>query len=460
MEQTWRAMGLNDLDLLLDVRGGPGVGRALRDALRGAVREGRLAPGTLLPGTRSLAAELGVSRGTVVEAFEQLIAEGWLVGQPGSGTRVAQATATADVEPGREPSMIDLRPGRPDLGSFPRTVWAAGVRRVLSAVEATALDVPDPAGLAELRRALAGYLARTRGVRTEPELIMITAGFTHGLAILARTFARLGIGLIATENPCLARHRRLLAAGGLRLAALTVDDHGADPAGLVGGTGAALLTPSHQHPYGVALAPDRRAAFVDWARSARTYLIEDDYDGEFRYDRAPSAALQAAEPERVIYAGTASKALAPALRIGWLVLPPALAEAARETAEDLGAAVPAIDQLTLADLIERGDYDRRVRRARRTYQRRRAELAGAVDAPLRGLDAGLHALLPLPDLATERATVDRAAEAGMLLYGLNAPAHWLAPDRPAAGVLIGYATPPDHAWRRALERLGPVLRTR
>ncbi|GAB3755198.1 MocR-like pyridoxine biosynthesis transcription factor PdxR [Microlunatus parietis] len=454
-------MGLNDLDLLLDVRRGPGVGRSLRDALRGAVRDGRLAPGTLLPGTRSLAVELGVSRGTVVEAFEQLIAEGWLVGHPGSGTRVAQAPATTAPAggTGSEPSMIDLRPGRPDLGSFPRTVWAAAVRRVLAAIQATALDVPDPAGLAEIRRTLAGYLARTRGVRAGAGSIMITAGFTHGLAILARAFRRLGIEEIATESPCLARHRRLLAAGGLRLAALTVDDDGADPDDLAAGTRAALLTPAHQHPYGVALAADRRAAFLDWARSARAYLIEDDYDGEFRYDRTPVAALQAAAPERVIYAGTASKALAPALRIGWLVLPPALIEAARETADELGATVPAIDQLALADLIERGDYDRQVRRARRSYQRRRGELAAALDTPPLGLDAGLHALVPLPDPASEHTLVDRAASAGLQVYGLNAPVHWHAPGSTAAGVLIGYATPPDHAWRRALERLGPLLRT-
>ena len=455
-------MPRTDLDLHLDVRRGPGVGRSLEQALRDAIRDGRLQPGTRLPGTRSLAAELGVSRGTVVEAFEQLIAEGWLSSARGSGTSVAGAPAVdEDRDPSTAKTLIDLRPGRPDLGSFPRSAWAASIRRALANATPEAFDLPDPAGLDVLRRVLASYVARTRGVRATADTVLITAGFTHGLAVLARAFRHQGIGEAATESPCLSMHRQLLASAGLDLVAMPVDEQGADPSGLTDRTGAALLTPSHQHPFGVALAESRRTAFLDWARTRQAYVVEDDYDGEFRYDRKPVGALQGADSSRVIYAGSVSKALAPAMRIGWLVVPPALRQATLDSLVAGGASVSAIDQLALADFIERGDYDRQVRRARRTYQRRRTELVQRLATPLLGIDAGLHALLPLESVDEERALVKRAANAGLRLHGLNWRMHWRAPDsQDAAALLIGYATPPAHAWRRALELLGPLITKR
>ncbi|MBM7783789.1 MocR-like pyridoxine biosynthesis transcription factor PdxR [Tenggerimyces flavus] len=449
-------MPRTDLDLHLDVRRGPRVGRALEQALRDAIRDGRLQPGTRLPGTRSLAAELGVARGTVVEAFAQLIAEGWLVGLPGSGTKVASSTAPALVERAA-PALIDLRPGRPDLSSFPRSAWSASVRRVLATATPESLDVPDPAGLPELRHVIASYLARTRGVRATADTVLVTAGFAHGLAVLAHTFRRLGLDKAATESPCLSMHRQLLASAGLDLVSMHVDEQGADPAGLADGTRVALLTPSHQHPLGAALSPSRRTAFLDWAKAQQGYVVEDDYDGEFRYDGQLLGAFQAADPDRVIYAGSASKALAPGMRMGWLVLPPRLRQLALDVASDLGASVSAIDQLALADFVERGDYDRQVRRARRAYQRRRTELAERIEAPLIGIDAGLQAVVELESAEAERALVKVAAKAGLRMHGLNSATHWIAPNTHAAALLIGYATPPAHSWRQALDLLSDLI---
>jgi len=254
------------LDLHLDVGEGRGRGRALETALRDAVRSGRLGPGTRLPGTRSLAADLGLSRGTVVQAFGQLVAEGWLVGVAGSGTVVGAVPAgSVPPEPDARPAAvgtrpgIDLRPGRPDLSAFPRTPWARAVRRALAGSTAS-LDYADPAGLPVLRAAVAEHVARTRGVRASPDAVVVTAGFTQALALLARVAHRLGIRLAGVEDPGFARHRDVLGAAGLTPVPLPVDDAGADPDALPDGPALALLTPAHQHPCGVVLAPARRAA--------------------------------------------------------------------------------------------------------------------------------------------------------------------------------------------------------
>ncbi|HLU56315.1 MAG TPA: PLP-dependent aminotransferase family protein [Pseudonocardia sp.] len=459
------------LDLHLELGEGRGRGRALEAALREAVRSGRLAPGTRLPGTRSLAADLGLSRGTVVQAFSQLVAEGWLVGVAGSGTVVADVPAVAaPAEPARRPAPagpaagIDLRPGRPDIAAFPRTPWASAVRRALAGSVAP-LDYTDPAGLPALRAALAAHVARTRGVRADPDAVVVTAGFTQGLALLARVAHRLGMRRSAVEDPSFPEHRAVLAAGGLPAVPLPVDDGGADPAALPDGQALALLTPAHQHPCGVVLAPARRAAVVEWARRCDGIVVEDDYDGEFRYDRQPVGALQPLDPDRVVFAGSASKTLAPGVRVGWLVVPRALrAELAAEM-EAFGAWVPAVDQLALADLIARGDYDRHVRRMRLAYRARRQELVArlaAVGAPApAGVAAGLHTLVPMGSAEHERRTVAAAERAGVLLYGLHASGFWheATPDRPGA-LVIGYATPPAHGWRRALDALGELLRVR
>jgi len=460
------------LDLHLALGGGGSrQGRSLEAALRDAVRSGRLPVGARLPGTRSLAADLGLSRGTVVHAYAQLVAEGWLVGTQGSGTRVAETLQPPADETGRgqrperpRPPALDLRPGRPDLSSFPRGLWAAAVRRAFTSVPYDDLGQPDPGGLPGLRAAVADYVARTRGVRADPGAVVITAGFGGGLALLARALHGQGVRAVATENPGLARHRELLHAAGLETRSLPVTPSGADPGALAeagaltGPVGAALLTPAHQHPRGVVLAPGHRAAFVAWARRNDAYLVEDDYDGEFRYDREAVGALQALAPDRVVYAGTVSKALVPGLRLGWLVLPAALRRPLLRAAEESGTAVGVTEQLAVADLLRRGDYDRQVRRMRLLYRRRRAELAEALPTRLDGVPAGLHALLPVGSVRQERELIARGREAGLLLHGLHSNGYWAAPaDGQPAALVLGFATPPAHAWRPALDALTGVL---
>jgi GntR family transcriptional regulator / MocR family aminotransferase len=465
------------LDLHLGVDKGAGfVGRALETALREAIRSGRLHAGARLPGSRSLAADLGISRGTVVQAYALLIAEGWLTGATGSGTRVADlpgpgpargsgpaAGAGEDPAPAAARLAVDLRPGRPDLSSFPRTDWASSVRRALSAAPYEDLDYAEPAGLPALRHAVADYVTRARGVRADAAAVVITTGFTPGLALLGRVLYRLGMRTVATENPGLARHRDVLHAAGLATVPLEVGPAGADPDGLAPGrlperapARAAVLTPAHQYPRGVVLGARNRSAFADWARREDGFIVEDDYDGEFRYDQQPVGAMQALAPDRVVFAGSTSKTLAPGMRLGWLVVPPALRVPLLEVVAELGASVPAVQQLAMADLIGRGGYDRHIRRMRLAYRRRRAELARV--AALEGVAAGLHALLPAESAERERALIARGRRAGVALQGLHADGYWREPggDRPAA-LIIGYATPPPHAWSRALEALAEVV---
>jgi GntR family transcriptional regulator/MocR family aminotransferase len=311
-----------------------------------------------------------------------------------------------------------------------------------------------------LRSAVADYVTRARGVRADASAVVITAGFTAGLALLARVLHRLGIRIVATEDPGLARHRDVLHGGGLATMPLEVGADGADPGGLAGPAPvrATVLTPAHQYPRGMVLAARNRSAFVDWARREDGFIVEDDYDGEFRYDQQPVGAMQALAPDRVVFAGSTSKTLAPGMRLGWLVVPAALRVPLFEAVAELGAAVPAVEQLAMADLIGRGGYDRHIRRMRLVYRRRRAELARRLAVPLEGVAAGLHALLPLESAEQERSLIARGRRAGVDLHGLHAQDYWREPggDRPAA-LILGYATPPPHAWSRALDALAEVV---
>ncbi|MEU3252776.1 PLP-dependent aminotransferase family protein [Streptomyces sp. NPDC006997] len=447
---------------------GPGLRRGLTDALREAVRGGRLAPGTRLPSSRSLAADLGIARNTVAESYADLVAEGWLTARQGSGTRVADRalppTPDRPAPRGRPPGgpAYSLVPGTPDLASFPRAPWLRAARRALAAAPHDALGYGDPRGRAELRTALAAYLSRARGVRADPDRVVICSGFAHGVRLLAEVLRARGPGgALAVESYGLDVHWNLVERTGLRTLPLPLDDHGTRTDAPPPDAAAMLLTPAHQFPLGVALRPERRAAAVDWARRTGRLILEDDYDGEFRYDRQPIGALQDLAPDHVAYLGTASKSLAPGLRLGWLVLPPSLAA---ETVRCLGGTAPGVlDQLTLAEFLVSGDYDRHVRAARLRYRRRRDELVGALaerapEVEVTGIAAGLHAVLRLPP-GTEQAVVRAAAWHGLAVHGLSRYRHPATPTTTRApdALVVGYATPPDHAWAGTLEALCRAL---
>ena len=417
MPGTWATSGV---DLHVDV-GSTRVRRSLEGALREAIRDGRLPEGLRVPSSRQLAADLGLARNTVADAYGQLVAEGWLVARQGSGTRVARRVPEHDPDV-RDPSpasaraRYDLRPGTPDLSSFPTSAWMAAMRRSLATAPAEAFGYGDPRGRAELRDALAGYLARARGVRADPARIVVCSGFAQGLALLCSVLLARAASTVAVEAYCLPASPEIIGAAGLRLFPLPVDEQGAAIETLTD-QGGVVLTPAHQFPLGPSLAPSRRSAAVDWAADSGGIVVEDDYDGEFRYDRQPVGAMQALAPEHVVYLGTASKTLAPGLRLAWLVLPDALVEpvlAAKARADYTGV----LEQLTLAEFIRSGSYDRHVRGRRIAYRRRRDMLVRALasEAPgvaVTGIAAGLHALLTLPDAVSEEEIGVRAAQRGL-----------------------------------------------
>ncbi|MFJ8435079.1 PLP-dependent aminotransferase family protein [Kitasatospora sp. NPDC094019] len=493
----WTAFGG---DLHLDLTGrraaGAGLRAALEDALREAVQDGRLAPGTRLPSSRALGQDLGIARNTVVEAYGQLTAEGWLDSRQGSGTTVAERDAPrpagrpAGVRGGGRPTgRYDLLAGRPDLSLFPRSAWLASARRALAVAPHDAFDYGSPLGRIELRRALSDYLARVRGVRTDPDRLLVCAGFGQGLGLLAAALRRRGADRIAVEGYGLPPQREVLRAAGLGLVPLPLDGAGArtdllDGLGAGGPaerTGAVLLTPAHQFPTGAALAADRRAAAVRWAREQDGYVIEDDYDGEFRYDRQPLGAMQALDPDRVVYGGTAAKSLAPGLRLAWLALPDELVEPVARLKSLADTMSPVTDQLTFAELITSGRYDRHVRRCRLHYRRRRDLLVAALAerAPqvrVTGIAAGLHAVLQLPPGSRPEAELlERARAAGLVLTGLDWYRAGLSADRPLGlpaasaarsdappdappALVVGYATPSEHAFPAAVDALCGILR--
>ncbi|MDK9499870.1 PLP-dependent aminotransferase family protein [Streptomyces katrae] len=469
MTGSWATFGADLHVDLAAAAGGRGLRAALTEALREAARSGRLAPGTRLPSSRSFAADLGIARNTVAEAYAELVAEGWLTARQGSGTRVAERARVRRTvgapqvrRPARRGPAYSLVPGTPDLGAFPRAAWLAAARRALTAAPNEAFGYAvDVRGRPELREALAGYLARARGVYADPDRIVLCAGFAHALQLLGGVLRGRRVREVAVEGYSLDVHRDLLAGAGLTTRPLWVDEAGArtpDLAGLGPRTGAVLLTPAHQFPTGAALTPARRAAAVDWARSTGGLILEDDYDGEFRYDRQPVGALQGLDPDRVVYLGTASKSLAPGLRMGWMVLPPDLLEEVLAAKGAVDWTSSALDQLTLAEFITSGAYDRHVRGMRLRYRRRRDDLVAAVSGrvPVSGIAAGLHAVLDLPP-GTERSLVQAAAWQDLALEGL---ARFRHPDSrmPAREALVvGYGTPATSAWAPTLAALTAAL---
>ncbi|MFJ8822377.1 PLP-dependent aminotransferase family protein [Streptomyces sp. NPDC102467] len=425
-------------------------GRSLQSALRAAVRSGRLAPGTRLPSSRDLAGDLGVSRGLITEAYEQLTAEGYLRSGRGAGTWVGEAVRAAapgarDLAPGSSPGVrADFVAGSPDLSLFPRAAWAAAQRGVLSELPHQTLGYPDPRGLPRLRTALAELLARRRGVVTDPERIIVCSGVTQAVTLLAAVLHARGESAVGVESPGSPQYEELFATAGPRAARLPMDDEGLAMASLRGsGVRTVITTPSHHFPSGIAYSAPRRAQLLEWAREVNGLIVEDDYDGDFRYDRAPVGALQGLDPEHVAYTGSVSKALAPGLRLGWLVVPEALADGivTRKRYMDLGN--PALDQAVLAHFIERGDHDRHLRRCQRAYKERRDALVAALEEYLPGTEvagiaAGLHAIATLPArCGPQAALLARLAASGVAVRPLSHYGGDAADD--GVPLVIGYA---------------------
>jgi GntR family transcriptional regulator / MocR family aminotransferase len=463
---SWANSGSRDLHLDLREVIQPGA-RGARDllltALRDAVRSGRLAPGTLLPPSRHLATDLGLARNTVADAYAELVAEGWLASRQGAGTWVVNVGAQArPVRPRgvRAAPTHNLMPGSPDVSQFPRAEWAASTRRALSNAPTEALRMGDPRGRPELREALAEYLARVRGVRTSSESIVVCAGVRHGVELLARVFG--AAGPIAVEVYGLFIFRDAIAAMDIPTVPIGIDEYGAVVSDLDQlEVPAVLLTPAHHSPMGMPLHPSRRTAVVDWAQRTDGYVLDDDYDGEFRYDRQPIGSLQALSPDRIVYLGSTSKSLSQTLRLGWMVVPDDLMDSVLAAAGGQQFYVDAVSQLTMADFIVSGQYDRHIRRMRGRYRRRRDALVEALadfKVGISGLSAGVNMLLTLPD-GTEHAVLRRAGEAGIALNGLSMMRHPLAgPEIPHRdGIIVGFAAPAEHAFAAAVDALCDVL---
>jgi GntR family transcriptional regulator/MocR family aminotransferase len=437
--------------------------RPLRAQLEAAVREaiaaGGLRAGVRLPASRVLAEQLRVSRGVVSEAYAQLAAEGWIEVRRGSApvvraaaaARPARAAATA---PGTA-ARIDLRATAPDLSAFPRRAWGAALRRAVATLPDAALDYGDPRGDALLRDELAAHLVRARGAAAAPEALVVTSGYTQALWLVCRVLAARGARTIAVEDPSLDDNWETIRSAGLAVAPLEVDGDGARVDRL-GDADAVLLTPAHQFPTGAVLAPERRRALLAWGG----VVIEDDYDAEYRYDRAPVGTLQRLAPDRVVHIGTASKTLAPALRLGWLLGPPELAAAVARERWAVDSGGPAVAQRAYGRLLSTGEVDRHLRRTRREYGRRRDRLVAALaarlpDCRVEGVAAGLHLLLRLPEGADEDAAVRALAARRIRIRGLAGYRLTPRPDAPA--LVVGYGRLPEPAIAPVVDALAAAV---
>ncbi|MFJ4688476.1 PLP-dependent aminotransferase family protein [Streptomyces sp. NPDC088789] len=439
-------------ELLLPAAAAPARarGRSLQAALREAVRSGRLVPGTRLPSSRDLAADLGVSRGLITEAYEQLTAEGYLRSGRGAGTWVGDAVRAApagarDLAPGAPGTRVGFVAGTPDLALFPRAAWASAQRAALAGLPHEALGYPDPRGLPRLRTALAGLLARRRGVVADPERIVVVSGVAQASALLGFVLHARGMLTVGVEDPGSPQHDGLYRATGVSVVPVPLDAEGLAVAPLrASGVRAVVTTPSHQFPTGIAYSARRRAELLEWARSVDGLILEDDYDGDFRYDRAPVGALQGLDPERVVYTGSVSKSLAPGLRLGWMVVPEWLAEEAIERKRTMDLGHPTLDQETFARFLERGDYDRQLRRCQRAYRERRDALAAALErhfpgTEVSGIAAGLHVIAALPGrYGPEDRFLARAAESGIAVRALTSYGY-AREERDTVALVLGYA---------------------
>jgi GntR family transcriptional regulator / MocR family aminotransferase len=480
-----------ELLIRIDRDGGQPLRSQLEAAIRSAIREGRLAAGERLPSSRELARDLGVSRGLVQECYGQLLSEGYLDSRVGSATRVAAGAgpqpatavpaaavpatavpaATVPASGARplaaRPRLIaDFKSGVPDLASFPRGDWAWATQQACRTTASADFDYGDPRGSGVLREVLAGYLRRVRAAAIGPQELVICTGFAQGLALVLRVLARRGIGIVAFEDPgygtfATSTSVRTAVAAGARAVPVPVDDRGLDVATLAAsGARAVVATPAHQSPTGVVLTPERRHALVEWARRTDGFLIEDDYDSEFRYDREPVGMVQGLAPDRVFAIGTVSKALAPAVRIGWVLAPAAFIDDLSEEKLIADRGTCGLNQLALALLLESGRYDRHLRRMRAVYARRRAALVDALashapQARLTGLAAGFHGVLHLPGPADEQTVADAALRRSVGLYPMGSYRSSASPAPPQ--LVLGFGNVSEHAVRAGIEAIADLF---
>jgi GntR family transcriptional regulator / MocR family aminotransferase len=467
MTVEWSTSG-PDLLLPLDRASSTPLRAQLETQLRNAVRTGRLAAGERLPSSRALAGYLELSRGVVQECFEQLVAEGYLISRGGSATRVAEVSlrepARPRVDPPAAPSRLvaDFQSGVPDLGLAPRDDWAWAVREACRTAPNAAFDYGDARGDARLRQVLAAYLCRVRAVDASPDRIVVCAGFQQGLGILLRTLAASGRTVVAVEDPgSIGTVTAAARAAHGDCVAVPVDEQGIDVGALEASNAqVAVVTPAHQWPTGVVLSAERRHELIAWAHERDAVIVEDDYDAEFRYDREPIGSLQGLAPERVVSLGTVSKSLAPALRLGWAVLPTWLVEPAGAAKQVADRGAPGLDQLALAALMESGRYDRHLRRMRAEYSKRRDTLVAALaeHAPqvgLTGLAAGFHAVAHLPDGADEEAVVAAARQRRVGLYGMGR--YRASQAATPAQLVLGFGNTGVRAIEDGIAAVGPLL---
>jgi GntR family transcriptional regulator / MocR family aminotransferase len=456
------------IDVLVAVtREGPATLAAqIEDQLRRAIRGGSLKAGSRVPSTRDLARQLDVSRPVVVDAYSQLAAEGYLVLRQGAHPMVSEAAVprtagSSEALPAAVP-RFDLRPSAPDVSSFPRTAWLRSLREAVGAIADPDLLYGDPRGVMALRSALAEYLGRVRGVVADPARVVVTSGYSQGQGVVSRVLAARGAKRIAFENPSHPEQRRIATTAGLEVVPVAVDEGGVQIEALERTDADALvLTPAHQHPTGAVLAGDRRPALLDWLREHDAIAIEDDYDAEYRYDRAAVGALQGLEPDRIVYAGSVSKTLAPALRLGWLVVPPHLIDAVTDEKDLADCGTARIEQHAFASFLARGELDRHLRRMRKQYRRRRdlivEALADAIpDATIHGIAAGLHATVELPSGYDERAILEQAHARRIDLTTMGD--FWIPPGSGPPTLLVGYGQLPEAAVNAAVSELAEAVR--
>ncbi len=478
MAIQWSGLG-PELLLRVDRHSDRPLRSQLETGLRDAIRDGRLRAGERLPSSRELARELGVSRGLVQECYGQLLAEGYLDSRVGSATRVAPCADPGAYPvpwsaPGRAagpaapPRLIaDFRSGVPDLASFPRGDWVWAMREACREVATADLDYGDPRGSRALREVAAGYLRRVRAAAADQENLVVCTGFAQGLGLVLQVLNQLGVGRVAFEDPGYgdvetSTSVRSAGLAGTQAVQVPVDDLGVDVAALeASGARAVVVTPAHQSPTGVVLAASRRHALVEWASRHDAFIVEDDYDSELRYDREPVGVLQGIAPGRVFTLGTVSKSLAPAVRLGWVIAPPALVGAVAEAKVLADRGTSGLDQLALAALLRSGRYDRHLRQMRGTYARRRTALIEALGrhAPavrLTGLAAGFHAVAHLPDPADEEAVVAEARRRSVGLYGMASfrASRGAAPPQ----LVLGFGLVSERAIEAGIAAVADLLR--